>query len=456
MKNGADGHCFVWFSGIMSIDGYELIQPFTVTSTGTLWLARSTNHEQCLIRFLSLDQARELTPRLDVLVSLKNRHLAGIRDVVKDDNRIGIVLDWVDGKPLNQWMHLPGALVQMRIRAVLRDIALGLDALHSQGLAHGDLTPSNVIVHEDAAVLIDTVMGQGYTPGYAAPEIMIAAENDEPITFDTRPADIWAWGQIARQLGFEDAAVEATQNPNPSLRPTAKQILESDAIAAVSETYEIPMEVDTTIAAGDLLRLEAAKEQTIQAASGGARRGRHRREKPRRTWVRTAVATIMVLAGALALTGWWLRPAPQIARPADTAGQVEQTEVRCPSSGEAITIVSDLTTKRNRAIVEGDAELLGSVIAADSEVMEKDEQLIEAMAQAGVSVTDLTTAVSDVRVVECNPLTIDATFMQAPHERCQGGVCETIPEQPAAKVRLTFEGPPWRVTLVQSLEPESL
>ncbi|MDO5048975.1 MAG: protein kinase [Actinomycetaceae bacterium] len=438
----------------MSIAGYELIQPFATTSTGTMWLARGRDGASTLIRFLSREQAEQLSGRLSVLSSISSPYLAGVQDVVPDDGRVAIVTEMVEGTVLSQWMHIPGALAENRVLAVLREIALGLKELHDRQIAHGDLSTSNVIVGEDGAVLIDHVTGAGVTMPYAAPEVVAELESGY-VPVDRRPGDVWAWGKIAQELGCTCTAVQRALDPNPASRASIDEVLADPQLASTDSSAAIPMEADVSmLSAGALLRIEAAREQTILSEGNGKRpRGRHVR-KSNRSWLRVGVATLMVVAGAVALAGWWVRPVTQ--QPSEPVRAEPATTVKCPSSGEAITIVNDLTTRRNAAIMEADPDLLPAVIGADSEVLDKDIELIEAMAESQVSVTGLSTLVDEVRVMECAPLTIDATFTQAPHERCVAGQCAEVPQQPSVRVRLIFEGPPWRVTDVISLEPDEL
>lgn len=76
----------------------------------------------------------------------------------------------------------PGVAIQ-----VLRDCLAGLAALHRQGIVHGDIKPSNIMLKRTGNVkLIDlgsaTSMGGSapcrmWSPAYAAPEIMLGEEN---------------------------------------------------------------------------------------------------------------------------------------------------------------------------------------------------------------------------------------------------------------------------------------
>lgn len=426
----------------MSIPGYTLIQPFSVTSTGTIWQATNSRGDSCLIRFLDLDDVATLQRRLGVLTNTQSDFVAPVIDVIEEDERLAIVTPLIEGQVLNHWMHLPGARTDVRVRAVLRDIAVGLKDLHDAGIAHGDLSLTNVVVNDSGAVLIDNVLGAGYTPVFAAPEVEVEAEH--------LPGDVWAWGEIARQLGFQAPVVERALDPDPSRRATIAEVLDAPELRDVAPSSAIPLEADISmVSGGELLRIESLMEQTLDASAGG----RHKRARKRGGW-RVALANVMVISGLLTLGFWWFGPVyqPQLDQPM----QASPTEVRCPTQGEAQSVVVDLTTRRNQAIMDVDADLLDAVIASDSEVFKRDVELIESIEKAGVEIHGLSTAVEDVEVQGCSPLEITAAFTQNEHERCTNGECTTVEQQPANHLSLTFEGPPWRVNDVTSLDPDNL
>ena len=126
-------------SYLMSIKGYEIIQPFTVSSSGTIWQATTKTGEACLIRFVAWDEADSLADRLETLSRLESPFVARLIDVVPDGARVGLVTSLVEGVPLNQWIQLPGANTKNRVRTLLRSVASGLKDVHVVGLAHGDV-----------------------------------------------------------------------------------------------------------------------------------------------------------------------------------------------------------------------------------------------------------------------------------------------------------------------------
>ena len=123
-----------------------------------------------------------------------------------------IVMEYVDGLPLLQWVEQRDIPVAER-RRLFRDICSAVGFAHRNLIVHRDLTPSNVLVTRDGAVkLIDFGIARAtdgnmsggtsarpslgslsLTPGYAAPERMTSAEV-------TTAADIYSLGKLLEKL----------------------------------------------------------------------------------------------------------------------------------------------------------------------------------------------------------------------------------------------------------------
>ena len=82
----------------------------------------------------------------------------------------------VAGSTLQQFVDERGPLGDAGTAALAERLAAGLAAVHAGGFAHGDLTPSTVVLAEEGPRLIGfgltRAAGPGYgTPGYVAPEL---------------------------------------------------------------------------------------------------------------------------------------------------------------------------------------------------------------------------------------------------------------------------------------------
>jgi tRNA A-37 threonylcarbamoyl transferase component Bud32 len=77
-------------------------------------------------------------------------------DYFEQDQRLYLVLGFVDGVPLGSLIAEGKPLPEARVRTIMAGVLEGLDYVHRQGVIHRDVKPSNIIVAEnDRAVLID-------------------------------------------------------------------------------------------------------------------------------------------------------------------------------------------------------------------------------------------------------------------------------------------------------------
>ena len=66
-----------------------------------------------------------------------------------------LILELLDGEPLDNLVHRGSLLPLPRVRSLLEDIAAGLAAAHAAGVVHRDLKPSNLMVTPDRLKILD-------------------------------------------------------------------------------------------------------------------------------------------------------------------------------------------------------------------------------------------------------------------------------------------------------------
>ena len=206
---------------------YELLVPLASGATASVWAARTTGSplekivavKAMLTEFSSdiesesmfLDEAR--------LVSrIRHPNVATVLDLGEANDALYIVMEWVEGEPLQVLMREAGSKggipLPLAVR-IVKQAAAGLQAAHEVcddsgktiGLVHRDVSPQNILVGYDGSVkVIDfgvakatsnmqrTQVGQikGKIP-YMAPEQAIG----DPVD---RRTDIFALGVVLYQL----------------------------------------------------------------------------------------------------------------------------------------------------------------------------------------------------------------------------------------------------------------
>jgi len=304
---------------------------------------------------------------------LRHPNVVGVLDVGEDDRGPFLVMDYVDGLPLNNLIRLARSLgatmpVQVCLRIAL-EIARGLHAAHELevdgrplGLVHRDLSPQNVLVGFDGASRItdfgiakalgsSTRTATGVIKGkmaYMAPEQLRMEEPD-------RRCDLFALGVVIYEMLSGQPMTEGTQaerakknleEPPPDIgevrsdvpddlvkllfellaknraeRPAdARQVVRRlegvlSGLLAEEEPTDVVDYVD--VVAGDVKREQGRVIQAALAAMPA--RPAAAEPAPRRSRWLVAAAAVAAALGAAAVIAWPRHEAPAEARRQDTA-----------------------------------------------------------------------------------------------------------------------------------------
>lgn len=271
--------------------------------------------------------------------SVHHPNVVEIYDYGRDDSILYIVMEWVDGTDLKEYLQRHAPLRPAEATRLIRGILAGIAAIHRAGIIHRDIKSHNVLIAHDSgtvkltdfgiargaldAGLTDTGMAIG-TAAYMAPEQASGA----PIT----PAvDIYAAGVILYEMltgrlpypGDNPVQVmyqhvnEAPPRPR-SLNPDVPPALEMVAMRALAkdprDRYEsaeaMSAAIDHVPSADEATRILAAAstpaEATRLAPGIGGRPPRPPSNPPRRavpapephstpTWPLVLLAGIIIL-----------------------------------------------------------------------------------------------------------------------------------------------------------------
>lgn len=122
--------------------------------------------------------------------AVRHNNVVDVFDYGQDEATLYLVMEWVDGPNLKEFLRGRGQLEPTEAAGIMRDVLRGLEAIHEAGIVHRDVKPQNVLVDKNGtaklsdfgiargtldAGLTDTGMALG-TAAYMAPEQARAGE----------------------------------------------------------------------------------------------------------------------------------------------------------------------------------------------------------------------------------------------------------------------------------------
>jgi serine/threonine-protein kinase len=173
-------------------------------SRRTTFLAMKLLHDELAMDSIFL---RRFQREARTLAQLQHPNIVRFYGLEEDDQRVFILLDYVDGTTLQREIHrAEGPLPLPRVMDVMRPVCGAIHFAHLQGLIHCDVKPSNILLHRNGNVLV-TDFGlahltegatsvsviSGGTPAYMSPE-QVRGEELTPQT------DIYSLGVVLYEL----------------------------------------------------------------------------------------------------------------------------------------------------------------------------------------------------------------------------------------------------------------
>jgi len=272
---------------------------------GTVWRARNTATGATVALKILHEQfaddpyfVQRFEREVDVTQRIDSPHVVRTIGFGIRDGRPYMVMEHVDGPSLQGVLRERGAMPWPEAKAVIRQLASGLQAVHAAGVIHRDIKPSNALVAPDGTVKLadfgiakaldltaltgaSTTMG---TPAYMAPEGTASAE-----------ADIYGLGCVA----FELLAGRPPFTGESQAEIVVKHIREEPDLDV------IPQEARTVV--GWMLRKERAARPAaadLLAALDGSRVPPSHGGPSPRLPIRLALLVGSVAIGVAAVGGW--------------------------------------------------------------------------------------------------------------------------------------------------------
>ncbi len=181
--------------------------PMTVTFAGT----ESRPGRDVIIHVIPPEAAagaRDRTQRLlraaRATAKLRHPRVVPVYRVAAGDRLCWYVTRPDEGETLAALLEREGPLASDRVPALVAQIAAGLTCAHEQGLVHGDLTPSSVVIGPDGAAAVRDfgIARAAETAGVASSVYYRAPELDPPVDAQGPGGDI----QLSAITGMSAAA----------------------------------------------------------------------------------------------------------------------------------------------------------------------------------------------------------------------------------------------------------
>jgi alkyl hydroperoxide reductase subunit AhpC/predicted Ser/Thr protein kinase len=139
------------------VGNYRIEAPLGAGSFASVFRARDLTLERTVaVKIIRPGQPKHdeaLLREARAAAALNHPNVCTLYSVDASDGLSMIVMEFVDGEPLNKVMER-GPLELGRARALARQVALGMAAAHEQGVVHGDLKPANIMITRDNVVKI--------------------------------------------------------------------------------------------------------------------------------------------------------------------------------------------------------------------------------------------------------------------------------------------------------------
>ncbi|MDX6311224.1 MAG: hypothetical protein QOF84_6364 [Streptomyces sp.] len=115
-----------------------------------------------------------------------------VLDIVEEDGRLWTVTETAEATPLDRILATEGTLDAVRAARIGLELLAVLTAAHREGITHGDVRPSYVLVRPDGQVVLNgfgVTAAQSAAPSYASPE---RARGERP----GPSSDLWSLGAV--------------------------------------------------------------------------------------------------------------------------------------------------------------------------------------------------------------------------------------------------------------------
>ena len=203
---------------------------YNTIGTGTFSKVKLGIHiptqQKVAIKILDKDKIKDesdverISREIQILKNLRHKNIAQLYENITSERHIYIIMEYVDGKDLFQYIYSLKRLNELKSSFLFRQLISALEYIHTLGIVHRDIKPENILLSKDhkKVKLVDFGLSNSYehgtliktacgSPCYAAPE-MISGKK-----YNGLYSDLWCCGvvlycMLCGKLPFDDEKID--------------------------------------------------------------------------------------------------------------------------------------------------------------------------------------------------------------------------------------------------------
>ncbi len=271
-------------SHLPTIEGYEVLREIGRGGMGVVYKAiqRSTKRVVAMKVLLAGPYAsgaveRRFEREIELAAQLRHANIIPIYDSGRAGGRTFYAMEYVRGRPLDEFVRAGNFSVPQKLRLFLK-ICAAVSHAHLRGVIHRDLKPANILVDADGEPRVHDfgLAKQGGvldlktsmtaqiigTPAYMAPEQVAG----DPAAIDPR-ADVYALGVILYEMLTGRAPYPVTSN----LAETLHNISHAEPVRPTRVEPRLGVELETIVLKA-LAKQREDRYQSVSALSADVQR----------------------------------------------------------------------------------------------------------------------------------------------------------------------------------------
>ncbi|MCB9686613.1 MAG: serine/threonine protein kinase [Alphaproteobacteria bacterium] len=200
----------------VEIHGYRIVDRIGEGAMAAVYRVRHeqlhSTHALKVLEVASVEARAQLLLEGRIQAMLHHENVVKVTDVIAVDDRPALVMEYIDGPNLEQWLAVLPVPPQRVALSIFRGVIRGLRAVHAAGFVHRDLKPSNILLVQEGSDLVPKICDFGLarllertqppgTEGAAAgtPQFMAPEQHMGRADIDVR-ADLFSAGVLLYRL----------------------------------------------------------------------------------------------------------------------------------------------------------------------------------------------------------------------------------------------------------------